>query len=604
MAELEMPAIYLLSTHMEPDELLQTQSQIPTLTFDIKEADIVLGKISKKPRAIFELRRHGLNTEEVTIDTEDGPPVPAKRRKVSAIRLDSEIDGSGTASENDEELRLNNQAEEPADASIVSFEEKGPSMVIKVVQLAWFTNSVSEGRVLPVRDYLIYQGRRSLPGPQVNPLPRPADILRRARDEGENAPLPRQPSQGHPRSNRHSRVSIPTKRPALLKETTSEHDLDLHLPPVPAYLHTIYSCQRPTPFNPPNNAFIEELTKIRTIRALAGDKIGIRAYSTSIASLAAYPYLLGSAQEVSRLPGCGPKTAVLFQEWSQTGQIQENERVAADPKLMVLKLFYDIWGVGETTARDFYNKGWRDLDDIVEFGWKSLSRVQQIGVKYYDEFLLKIPRAEVEHIGNTILTRASRIREGFQMVIVGGYRRGKEESNDVDVVLSHPDLDATHNFIEELVLSLEKDKIITHTLVLSTKNSARGQTPVAWKGEDRGAGAGFDTLDKAMVVWQDPKKNPNPHRRVDIIISPWKTAGCAVIGWSGGTTFQRDIRRYCKALKGLKFDSSGIRSRADGHWVDLESADGVPAPDLLTAEKRVFEGLGLEWRPPNERCTG
>ena len=29
----------------------------------------------------------------------------------------------------------------------------------------------------------------------------------------------------------------------------------------------------------------------------------------------------------------------------------------ADPKITVLKLFYNIWGVGAVTARDFYRKG-------------------------------------------------------------------------------------------------------------------------------------------------------------------------------------------------------------------------------------------------------
>jgi DNA polymerase IV len=267
--------------------------------------------------------------------------------------------------------------------------------------------------------------------------------------------------------------------------------------------------------------------------------------------------------------------------------------------------------VAETTARDFYNRGWRDLDDIVEYGWDTLNRVQQIGVKYYDEFQLKIPRAEVETISNVILAHANRIHKGFQMVIVGGYRRGKQESGDVDVVLSHPDEKATQNFVERIVVSLERDRYITHTLSLSTTNSERGQVAVSWKGNEKKAGTGFDTLDKALVVWQEPRwttgeaKNPNPHRRVDIIISPWKTAGCAVLGWTSGTTFQRDLRRYCKKELSLKFDSSGIRSRKDGSWVDFESGpDGKPAPDMLTAERRVFAGLGLEWRPPEERCTG
>lgn len=117
------------------------------------------------------------------------------------------------------------------------------------------------------------------------------------------------------------------------------------------------------------------------------------------------------------------------------------------------------------------------------------------------------------------------------------------------------------------------------------------------------------------MVWQDPEwptkqsdlrdnpnmKNPNIHRRVDIIISPWKTAGCAVLGWSGGTTFQRDIRSYCRHAKNWKFDSSGIRSRVDGSWVDLERDE---SGDMVAKEKRVFQGLGLEYREPWERCTG
>lgn len=114
------------------------------------------------------------------------------------------------------------------------------------------------------------------------------------------------------------------------------------------------------------------------------------------------------------------------------------------------------------------------------------------------------------------------------------------------------------------------------------------------------------------MVWQDPdfeptpssSKNNNPHRRVDIIISPWKTVGCAVLGWSSETTFQRDLRRYCRE-RGFKFDSSGIRSlEPPFNWVDLEDGGRGPPGCMEEAERRVFEGLELEWRPPEERCTG
>lgn len=254
------------------------------------------------------------------------------------------------------------------------------------------------------------------------------------------------------------------------------------------------------------------------------------------------------------------------------------------------------------------------MDDIAEHGWHSLSRVQQIGVKYYDDFKRTIPRHEVEDIAALILSHARSIDPAFEMAIVGGYRRGKEQSGDVDVVLSHREEAKTMYMVEKLVLSLESADLITHTLSLSTNNSGRGQRPLSWRGEVPSRGSGFDTLDKAMVVWQN--KAGELHRRVDIIVSPWKTVGCALLGWSGETTFQRDLRLYCKQEKGLKFDSSGIRRRSDGEWMDFEGSraarrhmvvgagDYSAAPDMEAAEKRVFDGLHLQWRPPAERCTG
>lgn len=330
--------------------------------------------------------------------------------------------------------------------------------------------------------------------------------------------------------------------------------------------------------------------------------------------------------EIARLPGCGDRIAALYQQWREKGQTKEVADAASDPRLAVIRRFHDIWGVGDYMAREFYRNGgatgqggglllswtmltreigWRDLDDVVEHGWTSISRAQQIGVKFYDEFNLKIPRQEVEAIAQVILSHARGIDAGFEMTVAGGFRRGKKESGDVDAVLSHRDESKTLRFTDKLVLSLEKGGFITHTLSLSTKNSDRGQVPLPWKGDGAPRGSGFDTLDKAMVVWQT--RPEAPHRRVDIIVSPWKTVGCALLGWSGGTTFQRDLRRYCKLELGLKFDSSGIRRRDTGEWADLEGAGGGgrgPAPDMATAEKRVFEGLSLAWRPPEERCTG
>lgn len=60
---------------------------------------------------------------------------------------------------------------------------------------------------------------------------------------------------------------------------------------------------------------------------------------------------------MATLPGCGTKIAELYQEWHSTGQTQEVQVSEANPKVAVVKQFYNIWGVGDVTAREFYQKG-------------------------------------------------------------------------------------------------------------------------------------------------------------------------------------------------------------------------------------------------------
>ncbi|EFX01550.1 hypothetical protein CMQ_6492 [Grosmannia clavigera kw1407] len=685
ISTLAFPSIYLLATHLTSEEFRRLQAQIPSLEHDSKRADVIVGKLSKKERAQFELRCLAITTEEVA-DTSDQTASAIKRHSMpSSHSPESHVSApkrrrtsgthslTGVLSGETDVTAPDSYSHQIGKAVVGESLSPGPSTsrTVKVVKLAWFNNSITCGKVLPLSDYIIYEGRIAQPDfnppmPTTRILPSVArnatgTIFKNIKDAGEsvNAPSRASPSspsplRGHARhsellpvTTRHS-----THRPTLARRTNSDYEESRGLPPIPDCLHAVYSCQRSTPLHPPNEKFIDSLKKIQRIRELMGDEIGVRAYSTAIASLAAYPHVLSSAAEVSRLPGCGPKIAELYREYSATGgHVQEADDAESDPKICVLRLFCDIWGVAEATARSFHNRGWRDLDDVVEFGWSELGRVQQIGVKYYDELQMTMTRAQVKDIANTVLEQANQIFPGFQMVIAGGYRRGKKMNGDVDVILSHPDEEATHLVIGRLVLALERIGRITHTLTLSTANSERAQVPVSWKGNaprhtlvkspDLGGtgGAGFDTLDKALVVWQEPidqdpgrnqsvntlnknmaesegaegitsqthiheEPNHNPHRRVDIIISPWKSVGCAVLGWSGGTTFQRDLRRYCKRVHGLRFDSSGVRSRVDGSWVDLEDFAQDPAPDMLTAERRVFTALGLEWRPPEERCTG
>jgi hypothetical protein len=288
---LSFPVIFLLSTNLRSKELQDLEDQIPTLTYDINEAEVVLGKVFRKERALFELRKHRLITEEVDPLERSPSATPApKRVKLTTPSLASSDIDSDTASEGEIQRRL-----------------IGPPLVeptVKVVKLTWFTDSVKAGEVLRIDDYVVYEGRKvpatpvpttPVQVPRSLPAEKAAEVIKRAVADAGSSPRSPRPRSSRGRAG-ETYNSHPVVRPSLLRQTTSEHEIDTRLPPIPDYLHTTYSCQRPTPVHPPNEAFIEELTKIKTARILSGDKIGVRAYSSAIATIAAYPYTFQTAQ--------------------------------------------------------------------------------------------------------------------------------------------------------------------------------------------------------------------------------------------------------------------------------------------------------------------
>jgi DNA polymerase IV len=264
---LSFPPIFLLPAHLQPEQLLELEEKIPSLTYDIHEAELILGRVSKPERARFELRRAKLETEPVEHHDDDEvvsrtTRSPTKKRK---------LDESGLTEQRGAVVR------------------RKP---VKVLRLQWLTDSLEHGTLLPVADYLVYEGiptqeREAAASSEVKLQGK--RILERAAISTANSSSHGSKRYGANRTEKHSR----SQRPALLHESTLDHDVTL--PPIPDFLHTTYSCQRPTLVNPANGDFVDELKEVRTLRLLQGDQIGVRAYSTSIAALAAYPYPLKNA---------------------------------------------------------------------------------------------------------------------------------------------------------------------------------------------------------------------------------------------------------------------------------------------------------------------
>jgi hypothetical protein len=78
-------------------------------------------------------------------------------------------------------------------------------------------------------------------------------------------------------------------------------------------------------------------------------------------------------------------------------------------------LFAGVWGAGIETTKQWFAQGFRTLDDLRSRA--RLTRTQQIGLKYYEDFNTRIPREEVTRIESIVkknnLNKKNQMKNSF-----------------------------------------------------------------------------------------------------------------------------------------------------------------------------------------------
>jgi len=181
-----------------------------------------------------------------------------------------------------------------------------------------------------------------------------------------------------------------------------------------------------------------------------------------------------------------------------------------------------------------------------------LQNNQKVALQYYEDLLERVPREEVAIIGDLVLEQAEDL--GMTGAITGSYRRGKETSGDVDVILTGP-----QNKLATLVKTLKEQGLILY---------------------DFSHGA---------VKYMGLAQLPNlPARSLDIRYVPPNTFGSALLFSTGSADLNIQMRR--RAIEqGLTLSEYGLY-RAD-------TGEALPAND----EVSIFRALGLEYLPPEQR---
>lgn len=331
----------------------------------------------------------------------------------------------------------------------------------------------------------------------------------------------------------------------------------------------------------PNSSTITILQQMADYYDKVGDQWRLRAYRKAMASLRNHPTKVWTREEALALPQIGERLATKIEEIAFTNRLRRLDNAKAEPEDQVLQTFMQIYGVGYAQANKWVNAGFKTIDELSRRA--ELTENQRIGVQHYEDFNSRIPRAEVEQHGDIVKKYLDRIDPTFEVIVGGSYRRGSDTSGDIDCIITRPNTTLTqiqHIVHGQLIPKLFAKKFLVAALAVSSKDDGS-----KWHGASQ--------LPPSL-----PDSSPNPWRRIDFLLVPSDEMGAALIYFTGNDIFNRSMRLLA-GTKGMRLNQRGLYKdviRGKGRQ-KLSEGTLVEGKD----EKRIFEVLGVPWRPPEHR---
>jgi DNA polymerase/3'-5' exonuclease PolX len=292
-----------------------------------------------------------------------------------------------------------------------------------------------------------------------------------------------------------------------------------------------------------------------------------RAYAKVITELKALNTPVATYEDLAAITGIGAKMEKKIKEILETGQLAAAEKAKELYNIDALDAFQKIYGVGPTKASDLVADGYTTIAQLRETilnNPKLLNDKQKVGLKYYEELLERIPRAEMEEHKDILEGLKPDEMETYETEVVGSFRRGAANSGDIDVLIRVPPKTKPKTAKENLakyVKLLEGFGYIEEVLAL---------------GEH-----------KCMAISRMFKGKA---RRLDLLMTPDEEYAYALLYFTGSDRFNVAFRQYALD-KGYTLNEHALTAiRTD-----------VEAVPYMQTEKDIFKFLGLRYIEPSKR---
>ena len=361
----------------------------------------------------------------------------------------------------------------------------------------------------------------------------------------------------------------------LLKENTPEERITYEITEKTNQNREPEKSSPKTPlFQPPyNKIFIDVLERLVKLMRKNREPFREKAYKNALDTIRSITEDINDLKQLEGKKTIGSTILSKFKKYLESGSLDIFEREKEKPGYElneVYEQFSNIYGVGPKKAQDLIDKGIKSMDELRDRQDEFLNDNQKAGLKYYDDIMKRIPRKEIDEyneIFRRVFDKVSRTNEitDAKYEIVGSYRRGLQESGDIDVIITSSDKTLFKKFTDALL----EENIILVTLSCGAS--------------------------KCLVI---TRLTPNRvARRVDFLYSPPEEFPFAILYFTGSKEFNTVMRGH--ALKmGVSLNEHGLSKKEPGKKKEEMISD------RFKSENDIFEYLNLEYKDPTDRING
>lgn len=296
-----------------------------------------------------------------------------------------------------------------------------------------------------------------------------------------------------------------------------------------------------------------------------------------------------NGKQLEHIKGIGAKTIGRIDEIINTGQLAEISE--GENQIKAVKELSEIYGIGPTKASEFYFKhkieSIKDLINAHKNKKIILTNQMLLGIKYKNKLVEKIPRILILCFSIYLRKQLYELDKDFIHCICGSFRREKDFSSDIDILITHKKLNSkknTGNYLKLVVECLSKNFIIDS---LTTDSNSHYQ-----------GFASFKKIPNLPTEYDTKIFNVNKNVvRLDIIIVPYQFYYSALLHFTGPSNFNQKLRLHAKSL-GYKLSEYGLSKINLNNSNDL---NGEEKYIKVSSEKDIFDLLLLDYIPPNLR---